>query len=708
MARSILRPLLALGLGAGILAVAPATHAAGRYTLIGWNNLGMHCMDPDYQVFALLPPYNTIQAQLVDPSGQLVATPNGITVTYEAVADPDGSRNSTSVGKSNFWSYVEALFGIAPAADVGLAGNAMPGAANVPQPMAFDAAARWFIAEGVPITPHDDAGHVNTYPLMRLVARDAGGSELAHTDIVLPVSEELNCRACHASDSSAAAEPFDGWVRDPDPERDTRLNVLRLHDDLEGGKTAFSDALATAGYDAAGLYATATGGTPILCARCHASEALPGSGLPGISALTRAIHKRMATARDPVTGLRLDDVANREACYRCHPGSVTRCLRGAMGSAVAADGTLAMQCQSCHGSMRDVAAADRTGWLDEPVCQSCHTGTATHNAGALRYTSAFEADGSVRAAVDATFATQPDTPLAGHSLYRFSAGHGGLQCAACHGSTHAEYPSASPNDNLQSLAVQGHVGMLAECTACHAQSPRTVSGGPHGLHPLGQPWVGAHGDAAEGNLSACRACHGADLRGTALSRVKGERALSTEFGTKHFWRGFQVGCWNCHDGPGSESANRNHPPQAMDGSAATAIGVAVPVALAATDADGDPLTLRIVDQPAHGTVGLDGTTARYFPEPGFAGTDQFTFTAADSDSDGTLATVTVAVAGAPVCVGDCNGDGAVSIDELVRGVGMALTAGGVAACPAFDRSGDGAVSIDELIAAVDAALGSCR
>ncbi len=539
------------------LGLTPAAHAAAGYTLVGWNNLGMHCMDPDYQVFALLPPFNTIAAQLIDADGKLVGAPNGVTVSYEAVADPDGSINRSSVGKTNFWSYAEALFGVTLAPDVGLAGNAMPGADNLPQAMTFDATARWFIAEGVPLTPHDDGGGINTYPLMRLVARDGGGAELAHTDIVLPVSEELNCRSCHLSGASRAAQPAEGWEHDPDPERDTRLNVVRLHDDLEGGKPAFTNALATAGYDPAGLYATAKGGTPILCARCHLSEALPGSGLPGISPLTQAIHKRMAAVTDPITGLRLDDIANREACYRCHPGSVTRCLRGAMGSAVAADGSLAIQCQNCHGTMLDVASSARTGWLDEPVCQSCHTGTAVNNNGAIRYTSVFDDSGAVRTAVDSTFATQPDVPLAGHSLYRFSAGHGGLQCEACHGSTHAIFPSAERNDNLQSIALQGHVGVLAECTACHAQSPNTIDGGPHGMHPVGQAWVGAHPDAAEGRVNQCRACHGADLRGTVLSRVKGERTLNTNFGTKHFWRGFEVGCWNCHNGPNGESANRN-------------------------------------------------------------------------------------------------------------------------------------------------------
>ena len=690
-----------------LLTLAPPAEGAGRYTLVGWNNLGMHCMDPDYQVFALLPPYNTIAAQLIDPDGRLVTAPGGITVTYEATADPDGSINRSSIGKTNFWSSVAALFGVAPAADVGLAGNAMPGSANTPQPMAFDATAHTFVAEGVPITPHDDGGGINSYPLMRLVARDAGGAELAHTDIVLPVSEELNCRTCHASGSSPAAEPFDGWVHDPDPERDTRLNVLRLHDDLEGGKPAFVAALTAAGYGADGLYATATGGTPILCARCHLSEALPGSGLPDVSPLTRAIHKRMAGVRDPISGQRLDDVANREACYRCHPGSTTRCLRGVMGNAIAADGSRAIQCQSCHGRMVDVADAGRTGWLDEPQCQSCHTGTATNNAGALRYTSVFTDGGAVRAAVDATFASQPDVPSAGHSLYRFSSGHGGLQCEACHGATHAELPSSGRNDNLQGLAIQGHLGVLTDCTACHANSPATIDGGPHGMHPVGQPWIGAHSDAAEGRVDACRACHGADLHGTVLSRVKGERTLQTDFGTKHLWRGFEVSCWTCHRGPQSEGGNPNRAPVAVDGDAATAAGVPVSIPLTATDGDGDALTLRIVEQPAHGTVAFDGTIARYSPEADFIGTDAFTFTATDADTDGSLGTVTVTVSAPLACVGDCDANGAVSIDELVRGVGMALAGGGAEACVAFDRSGDGNVTIDEIIAGVAVALSGC-
>jgi hypothetical protein len=695
-----------LALASAALLVTVAAKAQD-WTVIGWNNLGMHCMDPDYSVFALLPPYNTLEAQVIDADGHLVRAADGASVTYEATADPDGSRNSTSIGKTNFWDFAPALFGVALPPDVGLAGAAMPGADNVPQPLGFHAEDDAFRAEGIPITPHDDAGNVNSYPLMHVVARDADGSIRASTDVVLPVSEELNCRACHISDGSLAAQPAEGWVHDPDPERDTRLNILLLHDDRNLANPTYDAALATAGYDAAGLYATATAGHPILCARCHLTNALPGSGIVGISPLTQAVHRRMALVLDPLTGALLDDVNNRSACYRCHPGSVTRCLRGAMGAAVAADGTLAIQCQSCHGSMRDLAATGRTGWLDEPNCQSCHTGTAVNNNGQIRYLTVFDSDGTPRQAIDQTFATTADTPAPGFSLFRYSIGHGGLRCEACHGPTHAEYPSLQANDNLQSEQLQGHVGVLADCTACHATTPSTVDGGPHGMHPIGAGWLEAHQDAAdEGGATRCQACHGLDYRGTVLSRAQGERILDTDFGRKDFWRGFEIGCYTCHRGPGGGEANPNRAPVCADGHAVTLVDAPVAIALDASDPDGDGLNLRIVDQGQHGTVGLDGATARYIPETGFTGQDTFTFTASDGSTDGNLASVTVTVGGA-LCAGDCNGDGQVEIDELVRGIDIALDLLTLDQCPVFDGSGDGTVTIDELVRAITAALHGC-
>ena len=59
------------------------------------------------------------------------------------------------------------------------------------------------------------------------------------------------------------------------------------------------------------------------------------------------------------------------------------------------------------------------------------------------------------------------------------------------------------------------------------------------------------------------------------------------------------------------------------------------------------------------------------------------------------------------CAGDCNGDGAVAINELVSGVSIALGNAAVDACRAMDGDSDSAVSISELIQAVNAALGGC-
>ncbi len=51
--------------------------ADGKWVLVGWNDLGMHCMDADYSVFSILPPYNNIHAHLMDSSGKLVKSADG-------------------------------------------------------------------------------------------------------------------------------------------------------------------------------------------------------------------------------------------------------------------------------------------------------------------------------------------------------------------------------------------------------------------------------------------------------------------------------------------------------------------------------------------------------------------------------------------------------------------------------------------------------
>ncbi|MBK9655543.1 MAG: hypothetical protein IPO66_08720 [Rhodanobacteraceae bacterium] len=313
-----------------------------------------------------------------------------------------------------------------------------------------------------------------------------------------------------------------------------------------------------------------------------------------------------------------------------------------MGAAIAGDGSMAMQCQSCHGNMSQVGAVNRVGWLQQPSCQNCHTGTAVQNAGQIRYSNAYTDAGVLRPAVNPIFATNPNQPAPGFDLYRFSTGHGGLYCEACHGSTHAEFPSSHRNDNLQSIQVQGHAGVVSECTVCHT-SPEMGLGGPHGLHPLGARWVSDHGDFAEGNTAACQACHGGDYRGGVLSASQSDWTASTRYGNKIFWRGFRIGCYTCHNGPNSDDPSSNHAPTVVDGSISTAYGSNASLTLVASDIDGNTLSLRIVSQPAHGAVALVNRVATYIPEVGFSGDEEFTFAASDSKSDSNLGRVQVHV-----------------------------------------------------------------
>jgi hypothetical protein len=70
-------------------------------------------------------------------------------------------------------------------------------------------------------------------------------------------------------------------------------------------------------------------------------------------------------------------------------------------------------------------------------------------------------------------------------------------------------------------------------------------------------------------------------------------------------------------------------------------------------------------------------------------------------------TATASATAAPACAGDCNGDGTVTIDELIRALRIALREAPVATCAAADTDADGVVEIAELVAAVRRSLSAC-
>jgi hypothetical protein len=368
----------------------------GSYVLLGWNDLGMHCYNRSFQDLAVLPPYNTLYAQVIKRGDPPQIVTQDVRVQYSF---PD---NTSSTTKSNFWTYAPQLFGVNLPANIGLKGK---GLADI-----MDAQAGYFIAEGIPLTEFSDSAPTTPqyYQLASLVAKNiVTGQTLASLTVVAPVSTEMHCDYCHAAG------------RDPGGNQPTaEMNILALHDDEE--------------------HTNLLNSRPVLCARCHSSNALGMGGVAGVPSLSHAMHTKHA-----------DEVPSTMAgCYDCHPGPTTQCLRDAMSLNVQSqiDPSRKMNCIDCHGGLSTVAQ-NPNPWLNEPRCDTCHTPTATMQ---------FNQD---------------------QALYRFSTGHGGVRCEACHDSPHAIATSREPNDAIKFIQLQGHSGTIDKCTVCHITQP--TGPGPH-------------------------------------------------------------------------------------------------------------------------------------------------------------------------------------------------------------------------------------
>lgn len=106
---------------------APAPPQEGSlynsYQVFAFNDLGMHCYDNDFSVFSLLPLFNVVHAQVINKGTKpQLMTDSTFNVTYAATYDLNGSINTTSSGKTNFWTYLTKLFGLTQLTDTGILG----------------------------------------------------------------------------------------------------------------------------------------------------------------------------------------------------------------------------------------------------------------------------------------------------------------------------------------------------------------------------------------------------------------------------------------------------------------------------------------------------------------------------------------------------------------------------------------------------------
>ncbi len=396
------------------------TTADQQYVVMSWNNLGMHCYNPDFSNLAILPPYNTLLAQVVKRGDPPQIVTSGVNVTYDF---PDNTWSVDRRGrpnKTNFWQYVEPLFGVALPPNIGLAGKGLTGTMDP----ATDG--KYYVAEGIPLTEirDRDAVTMKPYPFQKAevkVKDPVTSTKLASLTVVAPVSTELNCVMCHADTADATTR----YAPDVQPTGKVETNILTIHDYLN--KDNYTIYLA--GRPDLLAKTPLMDNQPVLCASCHGDNALGTPMVGQINNLSNAMHGH----HNPV--LVPDITPDTAGCYNCHPGPKTQCLRDTMSQ------NFSLQCTDCHGDITKVAQ-NTEPWLNEPKCGSagCHG--------------------------EAYNTTQP--------LYRMSTGHGGIYCEACHDSTHAIAVSREPNDAIKFLQLQGHKGTLSDCTVCHATKPTAM------------------------------------------------------------------------------------------------------------------------------------------------------------------------------------------------------------------------------------------
>ena len=289
---------------------------AQQYILLGWNDLGMHCANKYFGKIAVLPPFNNVSAQLIKKEAgqlpQIITT--GFNIEYSI------PFNTYSVGKTDFWTYAQQLFGLPNPLppNIGLYGKGLTGI--------LDPNTGFFEAIGIPVTPFKDTNWNQEKPfqLIHLVAKTSGGTSVTSTDCVIPVSNEINCvsSGCHTSEQS----------------------ILNEHESVPG-------------FNQNG---------PVLCGQCHGTFAL---GTIGDTIEAKKFSYRIHDEHKDLLPANL-----MSTCYKCHPGPNTQCLRDVMSQ----NQTNPMICQDCHGTMATVAssiAAGRRPWQDEPKCGStaCHS-----------------------------------------------------------------------------------------------------------------------------------------------------------------------------------------------------------------------------------------------------------------------------------------------------------------------------------------------
>ena len=459
------------------------------YRVIANNDLGMHCACPTFGGFLLLPPWNTVRAQVIQYGGDKpIVLTSGVTVSYSLAEETDASLQADPYF-SQWITYSPKMFpGFQPVVNgkvQGLAGYGITGN------MTYNSTANAFIATGIPAYPvttgnstkdimTDPLGGPNRDPFLtaNITVKDSAGKTLATTSTVVPVAFG-GCCSCHLNLAAANGYPKTpagsfAYLGVMHGQNSSGINIAQLDPDGDGV------------------------GGPVRCSWCHWDPAMGESSAKGIAyfwpnyqILPGATFNK---SQVKVSQYSFSDVLHRfhtqdslvltqydpnvaTNCYDCHPGNGVNCYRGAHKA------KSAIWCVDCHGNLNQRVA---TGQLAHPWQEST---LPTCYAPAKGITSAFACHSANTYQTNVTW----DQGLFGKFINARGHYTSVLLCQTCHGMPHGENPSTQALDNVQNQtlqnAVQGAVypnGVnstypLGVCDVCHRQKSTTWSVPPHEL-----------------------------------------------------------------------------------------------------------------------------------------------------------------------------------------------------------------------------------
>jgi hypothetical protein len=455
--------------------------------VMGSNDLGMHCACPGSDYMLLLPPFNTLRAQVFERGGRspvVLSDPSDIRVEYDVIENYDDFNpyKEDDLSKSDIrtdsyyatWMSVMEDYGFGPPEDSntgairGLAGKGLAGEMDA-QPEG------WWEAVGVPAFPDylnssnqerimvDPLGGPDRNPYLTAeieVYEQSSGALLASTTANVPVSFG-GCCNCHlqlAADNGLEPRP------------DTSFGLMgQLH--AEDAPYFDQNAGADIGInfaDPAVLDPNNDGVPgPVRCSVCHWDPAMGESSPPGG-------YVNATTGVDlPISQYSFSDVLHRwhvensavlaynqdlaTDCYECHPSDQVMCYRGHHTNKTLTGGTDNVWCTDCHGDLHQRVAEGQLAnpWSEStlPMCQNCHSSTGEN--GVLAHT------------------------FGGSFLKSMSHKNDKILCSTCHGSPHALNPSTLAKDNQQNLALQGLANPIGKCSTCHTNKKDSYSKPAH-------------------------------------------------------------------------------------------------------------------------------------------------------------------------------------------------------------------------------------